>query len=369
MTSEGSDAYYRNLFEHLGMAVIATDADFNIRVWNAAAARVFGAGSTSMKGTPIISIVPQDRRRAAERMLKRAVREGETIQFEFHHRDTQGVQRELAGTIAPVCLLSGERAGASICVRDITRHVALQSELSETRKMASLGEMAGSIAHHFNNILGGAVTSLDFARSSDDPAIQTRVLDQMGDAIQRAVTLVNGMLAFAEGDRRAEDQSDFTETVAALADEIERETAESGIVFRLTMPELPVIPVAGVQVATVFRNIVRNAIEAMPDGGKLDIDVSNDGTSLIILFEDTGCGLDEATKSRIFEPFWTTKGTMAAGAVAATGLGLAIAHGLVHMMDGTITVTSEVGKGSCFRVTLPLPKRFRQRETARGRFD
>jgi PAS domain S-box-containing protein len=109
MTIEGSDAYYRKLFEHLGMAVIATDADFNIRVWNTAAARIFGAGSKSMKGTPIVSIVPQDRRRAAELMLKRAVREGETIQFEFHHRDAQGVQRELAGTIASVVLESGER--------------------------------------------------------------------------------------------------------------------------------------------------------------------------------------------------------------------------------------------------------------------
>jgi PAS domain S-box-containing protein len=353
MPDNHSNSHYRQLLEHLGVAVIATDLDLNIRTWNAAAARAFGAGAERMIGAPVLSIIPQDRRQAAERMLHRAVETGETIQFEFQHRDAHGARRELAGTIAPVVSDTGERTGASMSFRDITRRIALQGELSESRKMVALGEMAGAIAHHFNNILGGVVTSIDYAQASTNPAVKERVLEQLGSALHRATALVKGLLAFAEGDQASEDLGDLTEIITDEADQIEKRVAGSGVEFTLAMPKLPVIPVARVQVKTILHNIARNAIEAMPDGGSLRMDVSLDHGTVIILIEDTGCGLDEAAKSRIFEPFWTTKGVLSAGTGEATGLGLAIAHGLVNMIGGTISVTSEVGKGACFRVTLP----------------
>ena len=350
------DSYYRQLCEHLGVAVIATDLDLNIRTWNAAAGRTFGAAADRMIGTPVSHIIPQDRREMAERALRRALETGETIQFEFQHRDTMGEERELAGTMAPVVSDAGERIGASVCVRDITRRIVLQSELDESRKMVALGEMAGAIAHHFNNTLGGIVTSIDYANASGDSAIRDRILAQTSEALQRAMTLVEGLSAFAEGDRRANDLSDLTEIVNQLADDIEPDLRERGIELTLNLPQLPVIPTARVQVQTVLRNITQNAIEAMPDGGALRIDVSLYGQSVVVLIEDTGCGLDQEVKSRIFEPFWSTKGVLASGSQKATGLGLAIAHGLVHVLGGTISVTSQPGKGSCFRVTLPRPE-------------
>lgn len=354
MSQTSTDAYYRQLCEHLGMALVATDPELKIRTWNAAAARTFGAAAERMIGTPVTHVIPQERRAEAERMLCRTIATGETIQLEFEQRDHQGERRELAATIAPVLSDTGERIGASICVRDITRRMALQAEVSETRKMVALGEMAGAIAHHFNNILGGIVTSIDYARASGDVLIQGRTLKQVGQALQRATALVNGLLAFAEGDRRVEDLSDLTEIVTELADELEERVEDRGIKFVFEMATLPVMPVPKVQLTTILHNITQNAIEAMPDGGTLCLDVSTDARSLIILIRDTGRGLDEAAKTRIFEPFWTTKSdSLAARPGVAAGLGLAIAHGLVHMLGGTITVTSELGKGSCFRVTFP----------------
>ncbi len=349
----GDNAYYRQLCEHLGMAVVATDLELNIVSWNAAAARTFGAAAERMVGTPISRILPQERREAAEEMVCRAIETGETILLEFEHRDAQGGRRELAGTVAPVVLDDGQRVGASICIRDITRRIDLQSRLHESRKMASLGEMAGAIAHHFNNILGGVVTSIDYALAGGNVAAKGRVLEQVGLALQRATGLVSGLLAFAEGDRRSDDQSDLTELVSQIADKTEAELSGRGIAFSLRLPALPILSVPRFPVATALGNIVRNAIEAMPNGGKLLIDVSLDSDSVIILVEDTGCGLDETAKSRIFEPFWSTKEQLGGGATEGIGLGLAIAHGLIHMIGGTITVTSEFGKGSCFRVTLP----------------
>ncbi len=353
MTRHRDDNYHRQLCENLGMAVIATDLDLNIQLWNTTAARMFGAAADQMIGTPIAQIVHQDQREAAVRALQRVVATGETIQHEFQHRDSRGEGRELAGTIAPVLSENGERIGASVCIRDITRRIVLQSELDESRKMAALGEMGGAIAHHFNNILGGIITSIDYANASGDMAVKSRVLEQVSGALGRATILVNGLLAFAEGDRRTDDLSDLTEIVNNLADETEKKIEGLKIELVVSLPELPVIPLPRAQVSTILENIVQNAIEAMPDGGTLRIDVSLDDGSIIFLIEDTGSGLDNATKSRVFEPFWSTKGVLSLGRGKAMGLGLAIAHGLVNMLGGTITVTSQPGEGACFRVTLP----------------
>ncbi len=355
MPQNGAGDYYRQLCEHIGVALITTDLDLNIRIWNVAAARAFDADARAMIGKPITSIIPAERRGMAERTLRRAIETGETIRFEFHNRSSQGERRELAGTIAPVVSASGERTGASICIHDITHRITLQNELSESRKMVALGEMAGAIAHHFNNILGGMVMSIDYAHASGDTAVKARVLEQIGTGLQRATVLVNGLLAFAVGDQRADDLADLTEVVNALADDLEEQLEGRNIALTVALPQLPVIPVARVQVMTILRNIVDNGIEAMPDGGALRIDVSLSDHSIVILVEDTGCGLDESAKSRMFEPFWTTKGVLTSGTEKATGLGLAIAHGLVQMLSGTISVTSQVGKGACFRVTLPRP--------------
>lgn len=352
MHPEAGEAYFRELCEQIGVALVATDLSLNIQTWNAAAARMFGAAADRMIGTPVISIIPQDRRIPAERMFRQAILSGESSELEFQHRDSHGEARELSGTIAPVVSETGIRIGASICIRDITRRIHLQAEVHESRKMASLGAMAGAIAHHFNNILGGVVTSIDFAGDSSDMTVTKRVLEQTSRALMRAAVLVNGLLAFAEGTPRADDLSDLTELMNDLADELEREIEGRKIEFTLNRPTLPVVPVPRTQLRTILRNIAQNAIEAMPEGGSLRMDVAVNESAVIIAISDTGVGLDKEAQSRIFEPFWSTKGDRTLGATA-TGMGLAIAHGLAQVIGATITVASDVNKGSTFTVTLP----------------
>ena len=346
--------YYHRLCDQLGVALVATDTDFRIRIWNAAAVRLFGAAADQMMGESAITIIPQENRDHAEKQFHHSLHTGEVIEFEFEHRDSQGNRRILAATIAPIVSQTSERIGLSICVRNITRRIDLEHEVHENEKMVSLGEMAGAVAHHFNNILGGMVTSIDYATASRDPAIEKKVFNQIGRAVTRATSLVNGLLAFAEGDKRAEDLSDFTEIVNQLADQIENNLKDRNIEFNLQLATLPVLPVPRVQVHTVLWNILQNAMEAMPDGGTLRMEVTTEEDLPMVRIIDTGVGLDEQTKSRIFEPFWTTKGELAAGAGKATGLGLAVAHGLIQRMGGTIHVSSQPDKGSCFTVTFPI---------------
>ena len=266
-TPDHTEAYYRDLCEHLGVALIATDRDLNIRTFNAAAVRMFGAGRERMIGAKAITVIPPERRDSAERMLRRAIDTGETADLEFDHHSEAGVRQELIGTVAPVTTETGVCVGASICIRDITRRIALQTQLLESRKMASLGQMAGAIAHHFNNILGGVVTGIDYAAASDyDPALTKRVLDQANRAIMRATAMVNGLLAFAEDGPKPDDLSDLTEVLNELAHETEATIGTSGIVFEMNIETLPLLAVPRVQLSTVFNVVLRPPIQ---DAAKL----------------------------------------------------------------------------------------------------
>ena len=140
--------------------------------------------------------------------------------------------------MAPVVSDDGTRIGASLFIRDITKRLALQREVFEARKMASLAEMAGAIAHHFNNIAGGVVTSIDFAIDRQDAVIQDRVLRQTSKALARATKLMNGLLAFSGADEPTTDLSDLTELVLEVADEADEVVSIAGDRVR-THPSRP----------------------------------------------------------------------------------------------------------------------------------
>jgi PAS domain S-box-containing protein len=337
----------------MGVALIATDPDLNIVFWNQAAARMFGAAADRMIGAPIGSTIPWEHRRDAEEAVRRVMKSGETRQFEWDHRDAQGQRRELAVTVASIVSETGECHGVSLCIRDITNRITLQNELHESRKMASLGEMAGAVAHHFNNIIGGVMTSIDYANTCHDAAVDRRVVTQIGRALGRAMGLVKGLLAFAQGDRHNEDWADLTETINEVTDETERLVQGKYIDFVLDLPNLPVWPVNHMALLTILRHVLRNAIEAMPEGGILRLEVSIENSSAVIRIGDTGVGLSDEAQSRMFEPFWTTKGVLGSGSSQSAGLGLAIAHGLTHMIGGTISVESEPNRGTRFTITIP----------------
>jgi len=351
-----SSTFHRELCDTLGVALIATDLNLEIVYWNSAARRMFGADASQMLGTPIGSTIPWSHRRDAEEAVRAVLETGEGRQFEWEHRDARGQRRELAVTIAPIVSEAAECHGASLCIRDITNRMVLQQELFESRKMASLGEMAGAVSHHFNNVLGGVVTSIDYANTCHDPSVDRRVLSQIGRGLTRAMGIVKGLLAFSKGDRRAEDWADLTELINVIADETEQLIAGRGIDFTLVMPRLPVWPVARTPLLTILKNIIQNAIDAMPQGGSLRFGVEMENDAAVIRISDTGVGLSDEAQSRMFEPFWTTKGVLGDGANQSTGLGLAVAHGLASMIGGDIAVTSAPGKGTCFTITIQPSK-------------
>ena len=353
-----SDAYLRMLCQHTGVVVVGTDADLRIQFWNRAAARMFGAAAEQMFGTKFLSVIPQEDRGQAEHMFARALSDGEIGGFEFCYRDAQGNRRQLAATVSPVVNDEGAIVGTSACMRDITRRIALQEELAQSRKMASLGTMAGALAHYFNNILGGVITSVDFALASGTPEMQKHVLEKTASALARASVLGDSLLVFAEGDLRAADLADLTETLLEVIDAVEPELKAAGIKLELNLEPIPVTAVPSVQFRTALHNVIHNAVEAMPDGGRLTVELGAVEQGYRIRITDTGRGVSEELKDRVFEPFYSTKTPGGPGGeTAGPGLGLAVAHGILHVMGGQIHVESQVSAGATFEITLPATPR------------
>jgi signal transduction histidine kinase/CheY-like chemotaxis protein len=248
------------------------------------------------------------------------------------------------------------------------RSVALQRQteaLQEARRMESLGLLAGGVAHDFNNlltvILGNAALlqeSPEIARADDGPLAEIR------GASERAAALVSQLLALGRRQARQARVLDLNHVVSAAHKLLARLIGEH-IQLRVSQRGEP-LPVDAdpAQLEQVIVNLATNARDAMAAGGKLsietdvvDVAASDEdgippGTYVTLSVIDTGVGMDAETRRRVFEPFFTTKGLG-----HGTGLGLATVNGIVEQSRGRVVVTSEPGKGSCFRVFLPRARR------------
>jgi PAS domain S-box-containing protein len=352
-----SGEFYEQLCRSAGIAIVATDENMIIRTWNEAAAEMFGTPSRQMLNRPLVEVMPANRRDLAEQMFRRALRDHVVSEFEIVHAYRQPSPKHLGITVSPIFLKDGRCAGASACIRDITRRVEVEKQLQQSQKMASLGALAGGVAHHFNNILGGVTTAVDYALQSEDAGAVRRALRITADAVHRAGKLTRHLLAFAEGDKRPDDLGDLTETLLFFVDEMEPGLRERNIDLALDLNAIPVCAVPRHRLLTVLRNLANNAIEAMPHGGQMSLSLWTQGDEVTLEMTDTGCGIDEKLQGRVFEPFFTTKDGASEDVSGDAGLGLSVVYGLVSEMGGTISLRSKPGEGCQLEIKLPLRSR------------
>ncbi|MBK6809853.1 MAG: CHASE domain-containing protein [Sandaracinaceae bacterium] len=226
----------------------------------------------------------------------------------------------------------------------------LERRLESTTRMESLGRLAGGVAHDFNNILTVIVGSAELVRrtaSPEDPRVSSG-LEGIFDAASRAADLTRQLLSFARQNPTPPERLDVNEQLEGLRQLLERLTPEH-ITLTLTLTPDPLfVLAASSHLSQIFVNLVVNAVDAMPNGGLLSISTRALDGDVVVEVEDTGMGMDSATRGRIFEPFFTTKPEG-----EGTGLGLATVYGIIQGYGGSIEVRSEPGHGSTFRLRLP----------------
>jgi len=353
MSDDAMTPFLCSLCQHAGIAIIATDQQFVIRFWNSAAERMFGKSASAAIGQPVWLIIPPERHGLAQRMLERAVTRGETSEVELRQTGPDGRKHYLAVTISPVPGDQKQAAGVSICARDVTKGMDLMRDVAETQRMSALGSMSGAVAHHFNNLLGGALTALDFVQDSFEVETLRRGLRTAMTALSRVSEMTLALLAFAEGDRSESPMGDAVDTVRQFVSSRRKEWANNHVSVETELQPLRA-KLPSKRLMTILRILTTNACEAMMGGGILRIELSKGpGMTVILRVRDTGTGMAEEQIRHVFEPFFTTKQAVRPEDPEHIGLGLAIAYGLIRGLGGTITLERGDPSGMVCTVCLP----------------
>jgi signal transduction histidine kinase len=232
----------------------------------------------------------------------------------------------------------------------------LRQQLLQAQRLSSVGALASSVAHEFNNILTTIINYAKLAmRPEADESARVQALEKILKGSQRAATIINSMLGFA---RNNSTQRQMTDLVA-LAEEAlvltEKDLSKHRVQLEKKYQGRPQAPVVPAQIEQVLLNLIINARQAMPRGGRLRIEVrENPRTHMAELaVADTGVGISPEQLRLIFEPFYTTKEPDEHGH-GGTGLGLSVCRQIIEQHHGRIRVESLVGKGSTFTIKLPL---------------
>jgi signal transduction histidine kinase len=232
----------------------------------------------------------------------------------------------------------------------------LRQQLLHAQKLSSVGALASSVAHEFNNIL---TTIINYARMAQRPdqneAARVQALEKILKGGQRAATIINSMLGFARSTSTKREMTDMVALVEETLILTDKDLSKHRIHVDKKYEGRPQAYVVPAQIEQVLLNLVINARQAMPRGGHLRIEVKeNARTQMVELrIADTGCGIPPERLRLIFEPFYTTKAPDASGH-GGTGLGLSVCRQIIEQHHGRIRVESVVGKGSTFTVKLPV---------------
>jgi PAS domain S-box-containing protein len=354
-------------------AIVAVDAGGRIAYANAQTARTFGWPVEELLGRPVEILLPE--RLAAAHAVRREafgtrpVARPMGIGLDLAGRRRDGTEFPVEISLTPVDTPAGRQVFATIV--DITARKTAEAQLLQAQKLESIGRLAGGIAHDFNNMLFAVrgyaeMLEEDLApdrRAELDPDLAHAHAAAISTVVERATVLTTQLLAFGRRGQMTPRVIDLNDATTAIAPMLRRLIGEQVQLVLALDERAGRVRVDPGQLDQILVNLVVNARDAMPDGGRVTIASGNvtfdepyavehfdvsPGAYVMLAVSDTGSGMDRETRAHVFEPFFTTKEPG-----KGTGLGLATIYGIVRQAGGHIWLYSEPGQGTTFKLYLP----------------
>jgi PAS domain S-box-containing protein len=345
--------YLEELLEKANALILVANRDKKVVVFNQAISRLTGFSKEEVLGQDVFSLVPEDEHLRLASVLAAALRGEPVPNFELRLRTRSGEARASFATSSALTS-QGEVEGVMAIGQDVTVVEQLEQRVIHAEKLASMGQLAASVAHEINNPMTAVVMSAESLLQralmmGSGGAADAEKLRKILESGQRILRFTRDLTSYA---RPAKDKAERVQLNALLDKAMgycEHVVAQAKVKVERDFGELPALSGVPANLEQVFVNLITNACHAMRPGGQIRLRTRRDGREAVVWVKDTGSGIAPANLSRIFEPFFTTK-TEGKG----TGLGLSIVQRIVEKHGGRLSVESTLGEGTTFTVRLPL---------------
>lgn len=344
--------FNENIIESINVGVMVINLRGRIINWNGALESIYGLPRTEAIGKRITEVFEPEMLDALKDLMSRSrfmPREPVNV-YKFHARAADGRELKLNISLAPLHSKTEEVEGTLVAIEDVTERVRLEDQLQQSDKLSSIGLLAAGVAHEVNTPLTG-ISSYAQMLMQQVPETDPRhaLLEKIYRQTSRASAIVNNLLNFSRVTDARFGDVDVNRVLDDTIQLLEAQLRNTNIkVLRNYAEDLPHAPGSAPKLQQVFMNLIVNARDAMPEGGRLEISTEAADQAVIISFRDTGVGISPENLARIYDPFFTTK-LIGEG----TGLGLAVSYGIIQDHGGHIAVESKPGAGSVFQITLP----------------
>ncbi|MFN2455638.1 MAG: PAS domain S-box protein [Pyrinomonadaceae bacterium] len=341
-----------NILESARESIFAIDTQGYFQWCNSAFAAASGYQTGEIVGRYFLDAVAFSDARIVKQNFERTL-QGEPQNYEIGYTARDGNFYYLLIDNAPL-VVDGRITGVLGIARDITEQKQERERAAQADKLRALGQLASGVAHDFNNALAAILGRVQLVRRQSHDQTLTHNLNIIQTAAEDAAATVRRIQTFARQSQTEEFEVLAVDNLLRDAIEItrtrwENEARARGLLYNVTLDAATGVYASGnaSELREVFINLIFNAVDAMAQGGDLSISCVREDARLHLRFADTGTGMTQAVRDRIFEPFYTTKG------VLGTGLGLAVSYGIIERHDGHISVESAPGHGTTFEIVLP----------------
>jgi len=348
---EPKERYLRAAFDGAADAVIGTASDGTVCLWNRGAERLLGYAAEEMLGRSADLLIPSERvtQGEPERLRDLTSHSGRLRDYETERVTKKGDRVQVLLTRIAVPDKANPPGGAIELLHDVSERRRLEHELARAESLAGLGELAAGLAHEIRNPLAGIRSAFQIIADGLAPNDRRRaVMDEIRRQIDRMDRTLTDLLSFARPralERRpCQVNVLLLETIGLMRGDPQMSDVEMTGDLDPTLPDVMLDPQ---QMQKVFFNIILNAGQAMPDGGRLAISSRRDNDRVFIAFEDKGVGMAPDVREQAFRPFFTTK-------TRGTGVGLSISQRIVEAHDGRLTCDSRPGEGTTLTIELPV---------------